>query len=195
MQINIMKKIMLSCAMLLLILSATVAQNVQYQVNQASSKVHVDGDSNIRQYAVQVESFDGKVIARDSAEQPVESVNISFQVESMKGGRGEIMDNKILKAFDYTNNPTVSFQSEEVLMKEVDGKTILQCSGSLSMAGMTKSTTIETEADLSNFVFIGSKTLTFTEYGMEPPSALFGSLKCDDEITVVWELSFEKISN
>ena len=195
MQINIMKTIMFSCLMSLFLWSTGTAQEAQYQVNLENSKVHVDGDSNIRQWDVQVEAFDGKLMASTDSDLQIESVMMSFKVESMKGGRGEIMDNKILKAFDYENNPEVVFQSEEVVMKEMDGKQMLECTGPLSMAGVTKNITIQTEADLSNLMFKGSKTLKFTEFGMDPPSALFGSLKCDDEITVVWELSLEKLSN
>ncbi|MEZ4775684.1 MAG: YceI family protein [Bacteroidia bacterium] len=121
--------------------------------------------------------------------------NITFEVKSMDGGRGSVMNDKIYNAFDAEKNPNIIFTLSKAVVTEVkpDGTFSLNASGSLVMAGQTQSMSLQLtgkkEAD-GKYHFTGEKTLDMTSFGMEPPSAMFGQIETGKDVTINFNLFF-----
>jgi len=97
------------------------------------------------------------------------------------------MDKNAYAALKTDKNKEISFQ---LISSKINGKTI-QCSGMLTIAGTTKQTEVQvTYAVLSDgrLQFKGSKQITMTDYNVEPPSFMFGSVKTGNQITVSFDV-------
>ena len=125
----------------------------------------------------------------------IDSFSFSVPVANLDGGRGPSMNAKIQKAFAVETNPTINYQQIGVasIQEEATGKTITSA-GTLTMAAVSKDIEVvlvvsETEGVLS---LKGSKDLKMTDFGMTPPSAMFGQIQTADEITVHFEFVYRK---
>jgi hypothetical protein len=118
-------------------------------------------------------------------------------VETMDGGRGSSMNDKIKTAFVSTENPYVKFEQTkpaDVIKSGGSGNYTINSTGTLSMAGMDKTITVECAAVVegNTLVISGFKNMKFSEFNMTPPSAMFGQIKTHDDIVVNYEFRYIK---
>jgi len=67
--------------------------------------------------------------------------------------------------------------------------------GILSIAGNEQEVEVAVTGQLTaegQLTFKGSKALKFSDFDIEPPSAMFGQIVCGDEITVHFEFHYIK---
>ncbi|MEP5936390.1 MAG: YceI family protein, partial [Winogradskyella arenosi] len=67
-------------------------------------------------------------------------------------------------------------------------------SGKMTIAGVTKTISVDLTANLqgSNVILEGNKTFKMTDFGIDPPKALLGTIKTGDDITIVFKSTFNK---
>ena len=77
---------------------------------------------------------------------------------------------------------------------KVNAKTII-CSGNLTVAGFTKPIEVEVAYEERNGVLYckGAQKIKMTDYNVEPPTFMFGSIKTGNEITVSFDVSLTQI--
>jgi len=117
----------------------------------------------------------------------ISSLVINIPAESLKSGKGA-MDKNAYNALKTDKNKQITFQ---ISSTQINGKSI-SSNGNLTIAGSTKSTDVTATFELLSNKSIqlkGSKTLKMTEYKVEPPSFMFGSVKTGDEITISFQLT------
>jgi len=114
------------------------------------------------------------------------SLNLSIPAESLKSGKGA-MDKNAYTSLKTDKNKLITFQ---LTSATINGKTI-DNKGSLTIAGTTKpvqvNATFEVQGD-GSLKFKGSKKIIMTEFNVEPPSFMFGSVKTGDETTLSFEI-------
>ncbi|NNE76406.1 MAG: YceI family protein, partial [Pricia sp.] len=66
--------------------------------------------------------------------------------------------------------------------------------GTLNIAGQEKKIEIPLQMETSGetIEFIGEHQITLQDYGIEPPTAMFGQIIVGDEVTVKFDLVFSK---
>ena len=123
----------------------------------------------------------------------IDSFSFSVPVANLDGGRGPSMNAKIQKAFVVETNPTITYQQvgTAAIKKDESGTTVTSA-GNLTMAGVEKEIEVILLVSESAGVLIlkGSKDLKMTEFGMTPPSAMFGQIQTADDITVHFEFLY-----
>ena len=107
------------------------------------------------------------------------------------------MNDKIKTAFVSTEHPYVQFvqsQPASVTSTGNPGTFTINSTGTLSMAGMDKTVTVQCKAEIIDdaLVISGFKNMKFSEFNMTPPSAMFGQIKTHDDIVVSYELRYIK---
>lgn len=163
----------------------------------SSTQITVTGTSTLHGWTVtakEVQDVPATIII--SEQNTIDSFSFGVVVNSMDGGRGASMNNKITGALKATEHPIITFQQSEpaaISEIDVDGNFTLTSRGVLKMVGLEKEIEIEvngqkTEAGL---VLRGSKPLTFSQFEIEPPSAMFGQIVCGDDIAVNFEFKYE----
>ena len=175
---------------LILISLLTVSFAVQaqeYQSNQAESSMKISGTSTLHDWHIDVETFTAKA---NMTGETLENASFTAVVKSLKSGTSSMDDNtyEALKAKEY---PNISFKSTSITGTE--GK--LSVKGNLTIAGSTKPVTIATTLEkwTENSVTVkGSYTFKMSEFGIDPPRAMLGTIRTGDEITIDFKLILYK---
>lgn len=163
----------------------------QYKVSNASGTVTIDGTSTIHDWTENVEQFAGSLNAELAEGKLVKitSANLVVQVTSIKSGKSGMDDNtyKALKAKDH---PEITYHLKSF---GVQGNTVA-LTGSLTIAGVTKTVKFQATYKMENgqLNFSGSHTFKMTDFGIDPPTAVMGTIKTGDEITVNFNLNYSK---
>ena len=173
---------------LLSIFTLSIAvQGQDYQSKQTESSMKISGTSTLHDWDINVESFTGK--AKMNGEN-MESASFEAVVKSMKSGTSS-MDDNTYKALKEKDHPKIIFKSTGISAN--NGK--LTIKGNLTIAGVTKpvtlSTTLEKWAEPTMTVK-GSYTFNMTEFGIDPPRAMLGTIRTGDEITIAFKLVLYK---
>jgi len=132
----------------------------------------------------------GFELGADGTPTRLNTVSVTLPAESLKSGKGA-MDNNAYKALKTDKNKQIIFQ---LTTSKITGKTIV-CSGNLTIAGTTKPVDVDVtyEVKNGNMVCKGSKKIKMTDFNVEPPSFMFGSVKTGDEITVSFDVTLAQI--
>jgi polyisoprenoid-binding protein YceI len=107
-----------------------------------------------------------------------------------------MMDNNTYKALNVDKNPNITYVLSSATVTPVDGNTYtIKTTGKLTIAGSTRETDVvatgKMNADKSISV-TGSKKFKMTDYGIKPPTAMLGTIKTGDDITISYNLKFVK---
>lgn len=170
--------------------SALTAQN--FSIVPQSASINVHGTSNVHDWDMKPTKVTGE-LGINSAKQ-VSAITIKVEVKSLKSGNG-IMDGKTYDAFEYKKNPYIVFQLTEVSQaKLTDNDTEITLTGNLSFAGATRKISIKTVGKITksgDYQLKGSVPLKMTDFKMKPPTAMLGTMKTGDAITVKFDVTFK----
>ncbi|MEM6801474.1 MAG: YceI family protein [Bacteroidota bacterium] len=158
------------------------------------SELKVDGSSTLSDWSVAVKKVEGKFSIPEDFEgnsgQSLRDVLIVCQVKSMEG-RGPDMNEKIYNAFKAEEHPQIIFEASEAIStgKDAEGF-MLKSKGNLKMAGksMEIELALKGKKTESGFEFWGDHSVDMTQFGMEPPTAFFGSLEVAKEVKVIFKI-------
>ena len=160
--------------------------------------ISVTGTSTLHDWTVQAGvvtdyPMDLSLEIKDGA--TIDSFSFAVPVAKLDGGRGPSMNAKIQKAFVAETNPTISYQQKgAATINAAEASTIITSSGTVSMAGVEKEieVVLSVEEEEGALILKGSKDLKMTDFGMTPPSAMFGQIETRDDITVHFEFVYRK---
>lgn len=163
-----------------------------------SNKMEVDGTSTLHDWTVPVKTVtaNGDITVADNELKAITSLNLEALVKSMKSTKGEGMDEKIYETLKSEDHPKIMYKLTSVksITKTSTGFDI-DAKGSLTIAGSTQNADMTVKAKVlanGEVEFTGSKKLKLSEYGMKRPSAMLGTIKAGDDITVNFTLVMKK---
>lgn len=182
---------------MIMIFSTHTALAQNYNVDNAASKVKILGTSNIHDWEVDAKQVQGNLQAEMNDGQLVEISELNFAVvsKSLESGKGG-MDKNIYKALDADKVQRITYQLNEV--KNIDCVSTNECkvstSGVLSIAGTKKPVDLVFDAKISGnrITLTGDKTLKMTDFNVDPPTAMFGTITTGDEVKIQFQTTFSK---
>jgi polyisoprenoid-binding protein YceI len=182
-----MRKLLSISSLSVMLMMATVPSLAQesYILGDGST-IRVDGSSNRSDWSVEATSFSGSFTFSEGA--PVQGT-FSIPVRDMKSGRSLIMDRLMHSTFGVDIHPEIAFSLASATPSEEEGWWDLQ--GDLTIAGTTNPVLVrlEQQGEVAKTVrFSGSHALLMTDFGMKPPTAMFGSLHTADEVSIHFDL-------
>lgn len=116
------------------------------------------------------------------------SVKIDLPVKSLKSGKGS-MDNNAYDALEVEKYPSIKFEMTECLA--INGNAI-KAKGKLTIAGKSQIIPVEVSYSVSgnSLKFKGSFPILFSDYTIDAPTAVLGTIKTGDELTLAFEANF-----
>ncbi len=182
---------------LVMFLAAQIGWSQTYNVNNAASKMTIEGTSNIHDWEVDAKEFQGNLQAEMKDGQLVEIKKLDFAVvaESMKSGKSG-MDKNMYKALNTNKVKRITYQLESV--KNIDCISSNECKvntrGYLSIAGTKKPVDLVFDAKVSGdrITLSGDKTINMTQFNVDPPTAMFGTITTGDEVKINFQTVFTK---
>ena len=181
-------------AILILIISGQniLAQN--FKLDNERSNTTIYGTSSLHDWEESVGEQYGNITFKDFEHAGISSLNFSVVSESLKSYKSG-MDKNTYKALRTDKYKTIDFKMLELIkVKELSAGTYqVDVKGELTITGTTQIIDLPFKLWLSpNKITIeGQKKLKMTDYGIEPPKALLGTIKTGNEITVKFKSIFK----
>lgn len=170
--------------------SNVTAQN--YNIIPSAASINVHGTSNVHDWDMKPTKVTGDIGINGSKQ--INSITIKIEVKTLKSGNG-IMDGKTYDAFEYKKNPYIVFQlTETPQVKLTENDSEITLTGNLTMNGQTRKISIKSSGKITksgDYQLKGSVPLKMTDFKMKPPTAMLGTMKTGDAVTVKFDVSFK----
>jgi len=154
----------------------------------------VSGTSSLHSWESEVTQikWKGSFLLAGNKLKAIKNGEIKILVKGIKSKEGKIMDNKTYEAFDSDKNPYIiyTFNSADIKIDALQNATA-STEGKLSMAGITKAINLTGKGKMlanGDLQLTVSRKLKMTDFKMEPPRAVLGTIKVGDEITVKFDI-------
>jgi polyisoprenoid-binding protein YceI len=188
-------------ALLALIATAARAQGTARIPVAPESKIWIDGTSNLHDWSCKATNLEADVeldaaaAAQVAAAVPkaLKKVDVKIPVKSLHCNHGG-MDGNVYKALKAEDEPEISYimATFEATPAEAKDTFTLKTVGTLTVAGKQNKIEMDVVATRladGTVTAKGVVPIKMTDYGIKPPTALFGRLKTGDEVKVNFELT------
>lgn len=188
-------------ALITLAAAAAGAQETARVAVSPESKLWIEGTSNLHGWSCKATTLDAAVeldaaaVAQVTTAPPkaLKKVQVKVPVKSIKCGHGG-MDDNLYKALKADETPDISYimATFEAAPGEAKDSFTLHTVGTLTIAGKENKVAMDVVATrLSDGTVkaTGMVPIKMTDFGIKPPTAIFGRLKTGDEVKVNFELS------
>ena len=174
------------------------AQSVRLAVGP-ESKLCIEGGSNLHGWECKASSMDAAIevdesFLKSTAVVPtlVKKVQVKVPVRNLKCGHGG-MDNNLYKALKADEAPEISYtlSTFDVLPGATKDSFTVKAVGTLRLAGAEKTVNMDVNgarAADGSITATGELPLLMTDFGVKPPTAMFGTLRTDNKVTVKFSL-------
>lgn len=186
---NLKFALLISISMLI---TGSVASQV-LKIAPKSSVITINGTSNLHDWKSKSETIKGELIL--AGENQVKSFSLDIPVKSIKSGE-KLMDSKTYETFNADRHPNISFRLTDVSNLQINGNNVnVVFNGNLTMAGATKKIAIKATGKnikAGTYTFNGSVNLKMTDFKMQPPTALLGTMKVGDGVKLAFDITLEE---
>ena len=193
-----MKKSSLTLIVLLTILLINVnVYSQSYSLDNTTSQITVSGTSSLHDWDVISNNFNGTTLFNITTNQ-IENLVVDIASESLKSGKS-IMDKKTYKALNSDDFKSITFKMIEVKsnskINEVTDE--VKIMGELTICGFKKLIAIDIKVLKTNkgVNVSGTYDMKMTDFKIEPPTALLGTIKTGDETSIHFNANFKNIKN
>jgi len=167
-----------------------------YKVDKEKTQISVSGTSSLHDWETNVKKCDGDLTVQLRDDNTIENITylyINFFSSSFNSGKSS-MDDKTTEALKAEKFPLINFKLVEIKeVKDLNKYQQFVASGKLTIAGVTKLVdlkAISTIGPNGEIYFQGNKTIDMTDYGITPPTAVFGTIKSGKDVTISYKIYF-----
>ena len=166
-----------------------------YTLQKSASQMEVLGTSNLHDWELTVENMQGTIEVKQEGNviKSISKLDLSILAESLKSGKNGMDKNtfKALNTEDY-KNITYKLKSVESINSKSDGECTLNTTGDLMLAGVTHPISIVFNAKIlqDKITLSGEKEINMTDYKIEPPKALFGTITTGEKVIIKFKTTF-----
>ena len=157
------------------------------------STIKLQGTSSLHDWesTVIMDQMDVELHIEDADPLLLGHLRLKIPVKSIKSGKS-IMDKKTYVALKSEDFPTISY---EVEVFDHNNGEVIASDGRLHVAGKERKVPVTAVYDKKNdmqlMTFKGSVSFNMTDFNIEPPTAMLGTLKTGDEITITYNITVE----
>lgn len=182
------KSIFLTIAFFGMVLYANAQKNYALDTKANFS---VFGTSTLHDWEMKSVSGTGvaNLTVTDSKVTDINSLTVSLLTESIKSGKNA-MDKIAYETLKSGKNKTIKYVLKSA---EKVNETTWNLTGTYTIAGASKELKTQIKATVVNGVVSiqGANKITFDEFGMTAPTALFGTIKTGKELTIKFNINFK----
>lgn len=159
----------------------------QYHISNTNSDLKVYGTSSLHDWHEDVEEQKGSIEIDVTEDLKINALNLQVVSESLKSGKRG-MDKNTYKALNTDEYKIIKFQLTETknITKLSHQKYKVEAYGNLTISGVTKRIQLNFELSMTDnqINLVGEKSFKMTDFKIEPPKALFGTITTGDDITI-----------
>jgi len=159
--------------------------------------VSIHGTFSIHSWAETVQKVSGELVGTVNADGSavIQSIRMVMAVRSIKSDIGSAMDNKTYKALKADADPAITFLiiAPFIIRRSAAADTV-SLHGHLTLAGVTRPVIMRVlsfKAVQGTLSIEGEQNIKMTDFGVKPPSALFGVMRASPDITINFKTEFK----
>lgn len=188
----------IKAAVLLISLSLLpVLANAQiYELSPTGNKAVITGTSSLHDWEMDVTQFTSgfRLNREGKSVKNIEDVTFSCNAKDIKSDNS-IMNKKTYAALKAEQFPEITFTGTSVTNLVSDGNNIKgTLNGKLTLAGQSHDITVPFTGIINerSLNIDSSAEMTFSGFGMAPPTAMLGTLKTGDKVKVIFNLQYNE---
>lgn len=197
----IMKSYLTTILIILYVAVGTVMAQQNSYILLDKSIMQIKGTSTIHDWSCDVQELimDVSFAFSETPESPVQALSLTVPVKKIESGKGG-MNKKIYEALKEKNHPNITFKltTSKLATTGTNGNDSgwqMVVNGILNIAGTSREVSIPVVGSVfedGTYKFAGSYEINMKDYGVDPPSAMFGTIKSGELVIVSFELFFAK---
>ena len=196
---------MIPCLLIVLLVGMGAVFPFRYDniVIEEGGAIWIEGTAGPVQYKCEAQRLSG-VGEIENTREPTSNIQredaveitVKFPVRALDCGK-EAMNQDMYEALKAGDFPTISYQLLETQMSggdrmNHDGWMDIRTKGVMTIAGVGNTTFVNVKGKLlsrDRFRVKGSKKISMETYKVDPPTALLGLIKADEELTVHFDVT------
>lgn len=167
---------------------------------QEGYEMKIDGEANVRSWDADVNTIEAEfVMAAFDIENLSEltadhfkTLKLTIPVEDIESDSGRLTRN-LQDYLEKDDHPYITFSLNSIESVEVNGNSaVITAMGDFNAAGVdhTAEMTVNAEFNGDSVTFSGVQDLLMTSFDIEPPTAVFGTVRARDELKIPYKLTF-----
>jgi len=183
-----LKTVIASMSLFVMVLSANAQKN--YTLDDKTN-FSVFGTSSLHDWEMKSVAKTGtaNLTVTNSKVTDINSIDITLPAETIKS------DKKSMDKVAYEALKTDKFKNIKYVLKSAEkvNETTWNLTGTYTIAGVSKvlKTQVKSTVGANGAVNLqGTNKITFTEFGMKSPTAMFGAIKTGEDLTIKFNLNF-----
>lgn len=184
----------------LILSNLTIAQDVTFTLTEVT-EFKIAGDSNLRTWDADITDIEAELVLTGTDElslenltaENIESINIAIAVAGIDTDTARLTTNlrNYLKGSDF---PHITFSLNDVHSIDYQtDKAVITADGTITAAGVEKAVTLSVDSYVNangSIRFKGVKDMLMTDFEIDPPTALLGTVRADNEIQILFDVTF-----
>ena len=158
-------------------------------------EITIQGTSTLHDWEINCTEAEGSAhfLVKNGKIKSVETLSIQINATSLKSGK-EGMDENTYKALKVESFPSILFSLSNVKSIKVRDKTTykIEFDGLIEVSGIQKTVTsmVSCITNKNGIQCEGILNLQMTDFKIDPPTALFGSIETDNNISVYYNTTY-----
>lgn len=168
------------------------SQSMNAYVTSEDSRMWVGGTSTLHDWECPVNDFSAEIRAAEDGESlaSIGAIVVTANVEAIECEKSK-MNRKLQDALESDDFPEVVFEAESAEILAGDEGPSASAAGTLTMAGETRDLSVDatiTRTEDGQLLLTGRAPILLSNFDIDPPSALLGTIKTGDEVFVRFEV-------
>jgi hypothetical protein len=163
-----------------------------------NSYVTVTGTSTLHDWEMRSENLSGEAIFNTGATgspESLESVMFKLNKTTLKSDKSGL-DKRAYQAMNSSRHPEIIFRTNgSNNIRKSGDKYIVNTKGELTIAGVTRQVSVDAtciNGDDEKLVCSGSRILKMSDFNIDPPVMMMGTLRTGDEITINYNIVYTR---
>ena len=181
-----MRNLKTTVTLLLLLITFSVSAQATHTLGN-NPEFKVSGTSTLHDWDMISEKAEGiaTIIITNNKIEKITSLKVVMNAESLKSGKSK-MDEIAHKTLESKKYPNIEFIGKKI--KKITDNTI-EVSGVMTIAGTSKNIDLILNYTITGQIvhLTGELPITFTQFGMDPPRAMMGTIRTGNELLITFK--------